>query len=74
MPTEVKKLLAGQKAAHPDGQATEELVEIIERLVNRVNELDGVLEAIAAVSSPSGGATQDTEARAAIDAIIAAAT
>lgn len=74
MTTQVKRLVAGQRAAHPNGDATEELVEVLQRIVARIEEQNAILAAISAVTAPSGGATQDAEARAAINAIIAAAT
>lgn len=56
-----------------DGKPSPALIEVMDRLVRRVSALEARLNAIAAVAAPTGGATTDTEARAAIAAILAAA-
>jgi hypothetical protein len=74
MTTEVTPLLAGQVVAKSSGEATLELVQVLQEITTAIEELQAMQEAIAAVSSPSGGGTQDAEARTAIASIIGAAT
>ena len=70
MTTQVLPLLIGQRATAEGAHASPELVEVVQRLVAAVEELQGQTAAIAAVAKPTGGATVDAEARAAVDAII----
>lgn len=56
-----------------DGTPTERGLEEFRRMEDRIAALEAKLAAIAAVTEPTGGATQDAEARTAIDAIIAGA-
>ncbi len=65
----VKPLLPQQYATAEGQHPSPELVEVIQRLVARVDELSAVIEAIRAVPEPTGGGTVDAEARAAINAI-----
>lgn len=69
----MKPLLPNQAISQAGDLPSRELVEIIQRLVDEVTTLQGQMEAIAAVASPAGGATIDTQARTAIDAIRTAA-
>lgn len=68
-----KPLMPMQPATQRGERASPDLLEVIDRLHRAVEELQGKLDAIAAVTAPSGGATVDAESRAAISAIIAAA-
>lgn len=74
MTTTVIPLLDGQAATQDGQSASADLIEVIQRLAEAVEELQALQSGIAAVSAPSGGATQDAEARTAIAAIISAAT
>jgi len=56
-----------------DGRPTTRGLEYFARLERRLVEAEQKLAAIAAVTSPSGGATTDAEARTAINAIISGA-
>lgn len=60
--------------AGPNGQRTIEDTKIMTALYDKVVELETRLDAIAAVTGPSGGATIDTESRTAISAILSAAS
>ena len=62
-----------QRLYGPQGAPTVEGQKLLDDLYNRLEALEGALAAIAAVAGPTGGATTDTEARAAINSIIAAA-
>ena len=62
-----------QQYVGPDGRLTLEGVQLFDSLARRILTLEGKLAAIAEVTGPTGGATTDAEARAAINAIIAAA-
>ena len=55
-----------ERFVSPDGRLTIEGLRVLQGVFDR-------LDAIAAVNGPTGGATVDAEARAAIDAIIAGA-
>jgi hypothetical protein len=57
----------------PDGTPTVEGLRLLGDLERRVKAAEGKLSAIAAITGPSGGATIDTQARTAINAIIAGA-
>jgi hypothetical protein len=60
----------------PDGTLTVQGLDLfngLSALAGRVEAAEAKLAAIAAVSAPTGGATTDTEARAAINAIITGA-
>lgn len=74
MTTTVIPLLDGQAATQEGNPASGDLIEVIQRLTDAVEELQAFQTALAAVSDPSGGGTQDAEARTAIQAIIDAAT
>lgn len=54
----------------PDGTPTEDGIRFFYSMERRLSSAEGKLAAIAAVADPSGGATQDAEARTAIIAII----
>lgn len=56
----------------PDGTFTTEGLVLLAGLSARLETLERKMAAIAVIAAPSGGATVDTEARAAISAIIAA--
>lgn len=57
----------------PDGKPTVEGLKLFQSLERRVGSAEAKLAAIAAVVAPTGGATVDAEARAAIVAILGAA-
>ena len=57
----------------PDGRLTLTAIQQLSELERRLNAQELKLAAIAAVADPTGGVTEDAEARAAIIAIIAAA-
>ena len=57
----------------PDGRLTIDGMKILQNAFSRIEDLEAQMAAIGAVTSPSGGATVDAEARTAIDAIITAA-
>lgn len=69
----MKPLLPQQPITGKGDLPSREMVEIIQRLVNEVRSLQERLDAIAAVAAPVGGATIDTQARTAINAIRTAA-
>lgn len=56
-----------------DGKLTREGMALFAGLLQRLDEAEGKLAAIAAVTGPSGGGTIDAQARTAINAIIAGA-
>lgn len=62
------------RVANPDGTRTIEDQKIMDGMYAKILELEAKLDAIAAVTSPTGGMVIDAEARTAIDAVIAAAT
>lgn len=62
-----------QRYVDANGRLTLEGLQLFDSLARRVLTLEGKLAAIAAVTEPTGGATTDAEARAAISAIIGAA-
>lgn len=57
----------------PNGTPSSELMREAGLLEQRVAALEAKLAAMAAVTAPSGGATQDAEARTAINALRAGA-
>lgn len=61
-----------QQYVGADGRLTIEGVQLFGDLARRIEGLEAKLDAISAVAEPTGG-TPDAEARAAINAIIAAA-
>ena len=63
------KPLINQSYWNPDGTPTQLAYELFEELA----QLDAKIAALGAITKPSGGATVDTEARTAIDALIDAA-
>lgn len=50
-----------------------ELIEVIQRLTDEVTSLRAKMDAIGAVTAPTGGATIDSQARTAVSAVITAA-
>ena len=56
-----------------DGTPTDEGIRLFRRMEQRLNAAEGKLSAIAAVTGPTGGATIDSQARTAINAIISGA-
>ena len=62
------------KYFNPDGTPTDEGLKFFRQLDDRLSGTEARLQAIAAVAEPSGGVMVDTEARDAIDAIIAGAS
>ena len=62
-------LLPDQAATIGGEKPSQELVEIIQRLVIAVRELQEFRDGVASVAEPTGGGTVDAEARAAINAI-----
>lgn len=56
-----------------NGTLTLEGLKLFRALEDRLDALEATLQAIGTIAAPSGGATDDAEARAAIVAIIAAA-
>lgn len=69
----VRDLLVGVRIANPDGTPTPEFIEVMQRLTEAAREGQDTFAELADVSAPAGGSTVDTEARAAISAMIAAA-
>ena len=67
-----KPLMKDQPVTQDGRKASAELLEIVQILAREVNALQGKLAAVAAVAPPSGGATVDSQSRAAITAVIAA--
>lgn len=65
----VRLLLPKQPVTESGDLPSRELVEIVQRLVIAVQALQARLDALGDVDAPTGGATVDAEARAAIDAI-----
>lgn len=57
-----------------DGTPTTEGIKTFQDMERRLAAAEARLAAIAAVTSPTGGATQDAEARTAIDDIITGAS
>lgn len=57
----------------PSGQPTDEALKLFGDMERRIQNAEDKLTAIAAVTAPTGGATTDAEARAAINAILTAA-
>jgi len=57
----------------PDGRLTLAGAKLFDNISRRLDVAEGKLSAIAAVADPTGGTTQDAEARAAINAIVAGA-
>ena len=77
---QLKPLLPGQSVTVRGDTGSQELLEVIQRLVGAVSgqatqiaALTARLNAVAAVAAPTGGATVDTQARTAINAIRTAA-
>lgn len=62
-----------QRYVDQDGRFTIEGVQLLDAMARRILALENKMQAIAAVTAPTGGATTDAEARAAISAIIDAA-
>jgi hypothetical protein len=62
-----------QQYVGPDGRLTIAGAQLFDNLDRRLRVAEDKLKAIAAVTGPDAGATIDAEARAAINAIIAAA-
>lgn len=62
-----------QQYVDAQGRLTLDGVQLFDTLSRRIAALEGKFEAIAAIADPTGGATTDAEARAAINAIIGAA-
>jgi hypothetical protein len=69
-----KPLLRDQAATRDGSMASDALLEVIQILVRDVNRLSARLDAVAAITGPTGGATVDSQSRTAINAIIAAVT
>ena len=69
----MKPLLPQQPVTAGGDLPSREMVEVIDRLVRVVTQHEAKFAAIAAIVAPTGGATVDAEARAAIIAIIGAA-
>lgn len=69
----MKPLFPNQPVTRKGDAPSQELIEVIHRLAGEVQSLRDQMDGIAAVTSPSGGATVDSEARTAIDAIRTAA-
>lgn len=65
----VRQLQSGQPVTQGGDLPSMELVEIIQRLTGAVTVLQARLDALGDVPEPTGGATVDAEARAAINAI-----
>lgn len=69
----MKPLFPNQPVTQRGDAPSRELVEIIQRLVTEVETLQAKMDAIGAVTAPTGGATIDSQARTAINAIRTAA-
>ena len=69
----MKPLLSQQPVTFKGDRPSRELVEVIDGLVREMTAMQAKLDAIAAVTAPTGGATVDSQARTAINAIIAGA-
>lgn len=52
------------------GSLTLDGLKVLQSMFDRIDDLETKLDAIAAITKPTGGATVDAEARTAIDAII----
>lgn len=65
--------VAGQPVSQPLHQWMQEVAREVNALKARATAAEAKLAAIAAVAAPTGGATTDTQARTAINAIIAGA-
>ena len=66
----MRLLLPDQPVTQGGDMPSLELVEIVQRLVLAVSALQDRLTALNAIADPAGGGTVDTEARAAIAAIL----
>lgn len=69
----MKPLLSQQPVTANGDRPSRELVEVIDGLVREMKAMQAKLDAIAAVTAPTGGATVDSQARTAINAILTAA-
>jgi hypothetical protein len=69
----MKEINLQQRIVGSTGHPTLEFMQLIASMRREVAGLRGRLDAIAQVAEPTGGATTDAEARAAINAIIDAA-
>ena len=66
-------LLSQQPVTAKGDRPSRELVEVIDGLVREMRAMQAKLDAIAAITAPTGGATVDSQARTAINAILTAA-
>lgn len=66
-------LLSQQPVTAKGDRPSRELVEVIDGLVREMRAMQAKLDAIAAITAPTGGATVDSQARTAISAILTAA-
>lgn len=66
--------MLGEKHYNADGTPTVAWQSSLDALERRLNAAEAKLAVIAAVAAPTGGATTDAEARAAINAIISGAS
>ena len=62
-----------ERYTQSDGRLTPDGQKVLQEMQGRLDALEAKLEAIAAVSAPSGGSTIDAEARTALSAVITAA-
>lgn len=69
----IRRFLPLQPVTREGQLGSDEFLQVLQEMAREIEALQDKLDAIAAVTAPSGGATVDAEARTAIAAIIAGA-